>query len=156
MEDCTLTQVSVRLPKWLKQQVEARAQANARSMDGELVEILRQALEAAPDTTVTVPITQAMRAWLEYRATEDHEPETTEVARLIEQEMRAYPLTIYVHESEESAAKRFAVSVGLFGDDFFSTEDREEAVAVARRKAEELGLQSHGSIVFNSEISADT
>ncbi|MBV8662421.1 MAG: Arc family DNA-binding protein, partial [Hyphomicrobiales bacterium] len=41
MEEFTLTQVSIQLPKRLKQQVEARAQANARSMDGELVEILR-------------------------------------------------------------------------------------------------------------------
>ncbi|MBV8474684.1 MAG: Arc family DNA-binding protein [Hyphomicrobiales bacterium] len=155
MEEFTLTQVSIQLPKRLKQQVEARAQANARSMDGELVEILRQALETGPETTVTVPLTPAMRAWLEYRATEDHEPETAEIARLIDQEMRAYPLTVYVHECEDGAAKRFAVSVGLFGDDFFSTEDREEAIAVARLKAEELGLQSHGSIIFNSEISAD-
>ena len=146
--------MSIQIPKRLEEQVEARAEANARSMDGELVAILSQALATNSETSVIVPLTPAMRKWLEYRATEDQELEATEITRLIEREMRACPLTVYVHEFENSA-KQFAVSVGLFGDDFFSTEDREEAVAAARQKAEELGLQPHRSIVFNSEINAD-
>ncbi|HEY1942577.1 MAG TPA: Arc family DNA-binding protein [Roseiarcus sp.] len=149
----TFAVVNVRAPMGLKQQIEARAEANSRSVNDEVVAILRQALEAGPQLSINVPTTPAMRGWLSYRATEDHKTECAEIVRLIEEEMREHPLKVYVHEL---AADSYSVSVGFFGEDFFRSRNQQEAVEAALKKAEELGLPKRGSLAFNSEINSDT
>ncbi len=148
----TFDKVNVRVPMGLKQQIEARAAKNSRSVNDEIVAILRQALEATPQSSINVPITPGMRAWLGYRATEDHKPEVVEIMDLIEQEMREHPLKVYVHEL---ATDSYSVTVGFFGEDFFRSQDRQEAVEAALKKVEELGLLRRGSLAFNSEIDSD-
>jgi len=64
--------------------------------------------------------------------------------------MKADPLKIVVRQCDLSGQQFFAVSVGVYGEDFPEGQDRDAAISAARAKARQLGL-SIGAIEFRIE-----
>lgn len=93
------------------------------------------------------------RLWIETRAKENARSLSAEILDAIRHAMKRDPLQIFVRECYAPDGKFYAVAVSLDGD-FFETEDRAQAFAVARDKAVELGL-SRSAIRFEVEDFTD-
>jgi len=100
-----------------------------------------------------VRATPAERLWLQTRAKENNRSLSAEILDAIREAMKQDPLFIYVRECTMPDGKFYSVAVSLDGD-FFETEDREQAFAVARDKTAELGL-SRNAIRFEVEDFTD-
>jgi len=87
--------------------------------------------------------------WLQIRRKENNRSLNAEILDAIREAMKRDPLLIYVRECIAPDGRFYCVAVSLDGD-FFETDDREQAFAVARDKASELGLP-RSSVRFESE-----
>lgn len=90
------------------------------------------------------------KTWLEHYAASENRSLSGALSDLIDRAMKADPLKIVVRQCDLLGQQFFAVSVGVYGEDFHEGQDKDAAISAARAKAKELGL-SIGAIEFRIE-----
>ena len=86
-------------------------------------------------------ITDAQKAWLEYKAIEHKRSQNAEIQAVMQAAINADPLCVMVRQGQypNNGATFFSVSIGD-GRPFFETPDKASAIERAHEKAEEIGL----------------
>jgi hypothetical protein len=108
---------------------------------------------AANSEIILIRLPQGMREWIKYNAQINNRSQSAEIRAVLQEAMQRNPLQVFVHHNQLYGKNYFTVSVGKDGRDEFETDDREQAVAVAKDKAEALGLR-RGAIAFDIETDA--
>lgn len=101
---------------------------------------------ATKANSLLVRMTPEQRAWLERTAAEQNRSASAQIRHLIQEAMDREPLRIYVLQDAE-AQETHTVTIGKTGHPAFAAADFASALAFAKDKARERGLDTDAIII---------